>query len=96
MDNSFFNLLSNLLSAQNPNLSSLFCGNKQSQEKHNPASKLYPPEAGFSPPPEQQPQPNIMTLISSMLGKNGTDIANIISKQSTKKEEDSSPSDVIL
>ena len=98
MDNSIINLLTSLLSGQNTNMSSLFSGHKQSEEKSSPANNLYPPEATITSEqqPQQQTQPNIMSLISALINKNGGDLATIFSKQNTKKEEESSPSDVIL
>lgn len=97
MDNSIINLLTNILSGQNQNISSVFATNKQPSACENPASKLYPPEANIPhQTPQQQGQANIMSLISALINKNSGDITNIFSKQSTKKEEESSPSDVIL
>lgn len=96
MDNSILSILSSLLSGQNQNLSSLFSENKQTNSHQNTATNLYPPEADIPHSPQQASQPNIMSLISALLNKNGGENLGIFSKQSTKKEEDSSPSDVIL
>lgn len=96
MDNSILKLLASMLSGQNNAFSSFFGENAKQQQNINPANNLYPPEAQFYAHKEQQSQPNIASVLSSILGKNMGDISSILSKKDTKKEESNSPSDVIL